>query len=1183
MRTAAQPMTRMTRKVREMTDRINASDAPVRARALDVSQSFIVQAPAGSGKTELLVQRMLSLLATVDDPAEILAITFTRKAAQEMRERLLGALQQAALATDAAATPVALARRALAVKVLARDQALGWNLLGTPDRLTIDTFDAFCARVVTRANLSTVAVEGALGRLEDDLGDLYREAAVNALSAPDIADAAHVVLTIAANRVDSVVELMAGLLARRAQWLGAALDTSDAGLASLAAGLRHAADAAIARLDEHVRRADADAMHGPMLPTLGQLLAYTAQTLNRDESTARQRATAAQRAAAAAAWPALMHRHASGAATLDDLPAWNTIAAMLLTGDEAPQLRKPGGVNKTAGFPTATDKTFTDIDAAVRTARKAEFGEMLDALQSKPALVACLAELQHVPTLGAIAEHEAALRATLTLLRRAAIELLVLMRERGVADFSSVMTAALTALRDNRADVLANLDAQLRHVLVDEVQDTNPAQFDLLAVLTADWSAGDGRTLFLVGDPMQSIYLFRDADVSLFRRAQRSGVGPVRPVPLTLTANYRSQPAVVDWLNHELAQAFARGERGLFADADPVSFVAATATHASTDDEGQSSIEAASTEDEARAVVDAIAWRLGAEPAARIAVLARTRGDASTVIDELQARGIAFSATEFARWSARERVRDLVTLTDAVLAPWNRLAVFALLRSPWVGLKLATLSRFAEALVVTPTHPAWRALKGAWMAELDEDEATRVALAHTALSAGLARSWLSSVAERVEAVWRALDGPSLLPDDEARTEARQFFEWLGEIAPNGVLPPRQALRRALDAKRQSFASQSVVNTAAAPAQVELLTIHKAKGLEWDHVFVVGCDRAPRADARSLASWRFQSLPGTEHTSARSFAIAARDTRKRTAGSVYDFLARFNRASRLDESKRQLYVAVTRARKTLTLSRQAAHRAPPYGSFAYWLGLVADVALSTDTAPGASTAAAPSGKRLHRPASLDRRAVPATLAAESIRWPVYAADQADAELAVDAASLDARAIGIVGHRLLEGLAHVMRSGQGPFAPSLAAVRRALWEEGASDGALDAMAARLSPWFATATERATLRFLFAPTHRFAAQEWALSAGAGADRVASTVRVDYTFVTESGERWIVDFKFAEPPVEAGDTDAWIAAQVEQYRPQLAGYREAVARALGLTAEEAHGVVCALYFPWLDRVVKL
>ena len=68
---------------------------------------------------------------------------------------------------------------------------------------------------------------------------------------------------------------------------------------------------------------------------------------------------------------------------------------------------------------------------------------------------------------------------------------------------------------------MANFDATLRHVLVDEVQDTNPAQFELLALLTADWTPGDGRTLFLVGDPMQSIYLFRDADVSLFRRAQR--------------------------------------------------------------------------------------------------------------------------------------------------------------------------------------------------------------------------------------------------------------------------------------------------------------------------------------------------------------------------------------------------------------------------------------------------------------------------------------------------------------------------------------------------------------------------------------------------------------------------------------------------------------------------------------
>jgi len=100
----------------------------------------------------------------------VLAITFTRKAAQEMRERLIGALEQAATTTEADSarlTVVERRRRALALPVLARDRAHEWHLREQPDRLQIDTFDAFCARVVARSNLSRIAGEGALGSVTD--------------------------------------------------------------------------------------------------------------------------------------------------------------------------------------------------------------------------------------------------------------------------------------------------------------------------------------------------------------------------------------------------------------------------------------------------------------------------------------------------------------------------------------------------------------------------------------------------------------------------------------------------------------------------------------------------------------------------------------------------------------------------------------------------------------------------------------------------------------------------------------------------------------------------------------------------------------------------------------------------------------------------------------------------------
>ena len=119
------------------------ADQATRERALDPSRSFIVQAPAGSGKTGLLIQRYLALLARVGSPEEIVAITFTRKAAAEMRNRVLAALAGA----DGAAPPTPHERKTweLARAAVAHDRGQGWDLAANPNRMRVQTIDSLCA------------------------------------------------------------------------------------------------------------------------------------------------------------------------------------------------------------------------------------------------------------------------------------------------------------------------------------------------------------------------------------------------------------------------------------------------------------------------------------------------------------------------------------------------------------------------------------------------------------------------------------------------------------------------------------------------------------------------------------------------------------------------------------------------------------------------------------------------------------------------------------------------------------------------------------------------------------------------------------------------------------------------------------------------------------------------------
>ncbi|HET9446452.1 MAG TPA: UvrD-helicase domain-containing protein, partial [Steroidobacteraceae bacterium] len=195
------------------------SDAAARSAALDPQRSFIVQAPAGSGKTELLTQRYLRLLATVESPEQILAITFTRKAAAEMRARILQALQSAE-----APPPDSAHKRStweLAKAVRAIDAERRWQLMQHPARLRIQTIDALNASLARR--LPVIAGTGAALEPTTDMTPLYELAGRRLLErlgeGSPVSAHLEVLVMHLGNRVERLIQLLNDLLAKRDQWL----------------------------------------------------------------------------------------------------------------------------------------------------------------------------------------------------------------------------------------------------------------------------------------------------------------------------------------------------------------------------------------------------------------------------------------------------------------------------------------------------------------------------------------------------------------------------------------------------------------------------------------------------------------------------------------------------------------------------------------------------------------------------------------------------------------------------------------------------------------------------------------------------------------------------------------------------------------------------------------------------
>lgn len=579
-------------------------DLAERRRAVDIRRSFIVQAPAGSGKTELLVQRILALLAVSRAPEEVLAITFTRKAAGEMRQRLLEALERAG---DDQPPQEDHARETWnrARLVLETDRREGWHLKQNPSRLQLMTIDSLCALLTRR--MPWLSGFGAQPRINEQPEELYLAAAESLISRLDGDPAGQVavecLLAHLDNRMTLLRDMLVSMLGRRDQWLRHMLGQRSAGSrALLEAGLRRYIISTLVRTRS--------ILGTETCRSLELLGAYAAGNLGKDDPDHPMRR---------------LCDSFTLSAEIDDLTAWLGIAHMVLTS--AGTVRK--SVDKRTGFPAAKTPLAMDM--------KSRMCACLEQLRENVHARDCLLELRRLPAASYAPDQWLILEALVELLPLAVLELRDLFRSRGEVDFIEIAGAAQAALgdADNPEDLLLQMDSRIRHILVDEFQDTSFAQFALLQKLVAGWAPDDGRTLFLVGDPMQSIYRFREAEVGLFLRACEQGLNDLPLQRIQLTANFRSQAKLVAWSNLFFADLFPEREdqvRGA------VRFSPASAVRSALDEEAVFFHGYIDRQDrlEAERVVDLVRQSLREDQEASIAVLVRSRNHLVEIISALK-------------------------------------------------------------------------------------------------------------------------------------------------------------------------------------------------------------------------------------------------------------------------------------------------------------------------------------------------------------------------------------------------------------------------------------------------------------------------------------------------------------------------------------------------------------------
>jgi len=1144
------------------------SDASVRRKVLKTSQSWMLQAPAGSGKTELLMQRFLACLAKVDQPESVLAITFTRKAAAEMRNRILSTLQRAEKLSDEEILTLQDHQREslrLAREVLETSSMLGWNLLEHPARLQVRTLDSFCESLAQRAPFKGLL--GGVAQVTEDARPLYELAAqrvIDELVDPGTrGDAVAALLARMDNNVSGVRDLLISMLARRDQWLHF-LGRSDAFDSSQQETLRRKLEAALvlsveedlALIHKHAHTVLSKAQQDEILAFISYSASQRADSAGAPASVIDSIAASADVVSISSAdsgWPAPKARN---------LSVWRNICEFLLTASK-PALRKT--VNVRNGFPSET---------AEQKAQRKRCLDFLEALSQQPGaqdLCDVLSRIRRLPDPHYTESQWQFMLAVLEVLPLAAANLKIVFSEQARIDFAEYAQRALAAIGEegDPTELGLQLGYRIRHILVDEFQDTNRVQVELLARLLRTWEADEECSTFYVGDPMQSIYAFRQADVAIYQQARAEGIGGHQHGFDRLTQNFRSQQSLVEWFNR-VFPLILREDSDL---TNAVQYAEAESSRPVLDGPAVQirGFADGAREEEAKHLAECIRRELAIptpadENPSTLAVLVRSRTHLPHLVEAFRSAGIEYRAVKTDRLSERPLIRDLEALRTALADLADRTAWLAVLRAPWCGLALADLLELCRG----DERSTVRELLRQRSSMLSDHAQTALARCVPVLEDALSRQGRGSVRALVESTWLRLGGPVCVTDRaQGIRDAETYFALLDAESSAGMVRDPENFARKLDDLFAPADTRSGI-------RVEIMPIHQAKGLEWDVVFLPALERCTRQDEKSLLYWRLRRRGEDEFLLLGPMEAAGNSDRK--AATIEGYLRDIASECSLEELKRLFYVAATRARKRLYLSAAlSASGQPKTGSI---LRLLWDVpGMQQEFAPAESleVSASVAHQKEKTPSELLLRRLPLTFvppqAPEPLQWSCSHRRGEEGQHSFDWAGELARHVGVVAHSFLQRIALEGLSNWDArrVAAARPAIVASLLRSGVEHGRLEEGTVRVTEALCKTLEDERGRWLLSPQ---AEHRCELKVSAVIEGEMQHVRIDRTFI-EDGTRWVIDYKTS--PQEGGNLERFLRMQVEKYRPDMQRY----VRVLGMF--DPRPIRCALYFPLLGRLCPI
>lgn len=1104
-------------------------DKQQRQFALDASKSFIVQAPAGSGKTELLIQRFLTLLINVNKPEEILAITFTKKAANEMRTRVIKALKHA-LHEPEPISAHAKQTWALASQVLQRDQKFNWNLIDNPNQLRIQTIDSLCSHLTKQ--LPLLSHFGSQPDIAENADILYRTAVREVLMHVEenfewSQAISHLLLHLD-NDLNKLHDLLISLLAKRDQWLPyIQFNTDNAEIKK--------------QLENHLAMVVKDSLNqlSQLFPKelsaeLLNIIRYAADNLARTKPDS----------------------DVIACRDLTELPgsdpknknAWNGIANFLLTekGDWRKSFDARIGIPAASSFKNQQEKSLA-----------ADFKERMVAvitrLYDHDDLRISLNEIEYLPEPFYQDAQWEILQSLLFVLKIVAAQLRVTFQLYGQIDFIENAQAALLALGNDETptDLALALDYQIKHILVDEFQDTSLTQYQLLEKLITGWENNDGRTLFVVGDPMQSIYRFREAEVGLFIRMRSQGIGHVKLIPLTLSVNFRSAEKIVEWNNMHFSRIFP-SFNDMATGAVTYSPSVASQNSENADVHIQGYLDSEQSQPEK--IVALIQATTQQFPNEKIAILVRSRPHLKDIIPALKKANIPYRAVDIDPLASRQSIHDLLSLTCALLHPADRISWLALLRAPWCGLSLADL------LIIAGNNPyinIWEQItKDEIIQRLSENGRSRLNKVIPILKTKINERERSNLRFWVESTWLLLGGPASLQDYHEIDDVNAYFKLLDKCSQQDQILNLDKLKEKIN--------ELYAVAQHADANVQIMTVHSAKGLEFDTVILPHLENKPASDSHSLLLWMERPLTNDQVALLLAPIHATGDDKD----YIYTYVNRQQSIKSNYEIDRLFYVATTRAKKRLHLffNVEATEKGEiriESGSFLKKLWPLIenkqhDLILKIE--------------KPETVAELNSSSRYVTHYADNWHNPVIEKPSTNIafhnkQTGFQLIDAKPKMIGIVIHRLLQ---HIAEMGVDWWSKQSQqhdhVIKHQLIQHGILPNDVN-FAAKLTHKAIEQTINDERGKWILQKHHDAKSEFAISTNING--VTENFVIDRTFVDETGTRWIIDYKTTA--FTRADLDAFLVKEEEKYAEKMQKYAQAMQQL------DNNPVRLGLYFPAL------